>query len=663
MTVVGRVMTAAAVVAGSIVLGGSAQAAVARQAEASGEITSPSDGQVITGSSVTVSAHTGLMQLKMGLYVDGPSTPSQKIASGGANQTISGTFDAGSAPNGTFTVTLKGEITGAKYATSTFKLRRPPETPGNVNARLEGDGKVEVTWSKGAEPDLQSYEVSTSQSGIVGRLPADNACSGSSCKATLAVPAKAAGQRVGITVKAYRGDGDGGSIGSGKSGAAYVTVPAPATSQPKKQTTNTRQAPKTDGKKAVEPLPTLPGKKQTKPMNVPTRKPTTHDNTSALPAMPDTDAKGDLPIPTAADDEGETGGLAPSGTDESAKNDTGSAPVEAGGVKARSDESPMGSIGQYGVYVACGLLLLLLAAHFGAWARRRALASAGGRTAASVGATVAASGGGGTSAPQATDGVPPTATASRRPAVVLAVAKTRMPEPRQEHLSTSISDKDSGTLAAADRTPSSAMEADRVHGTAAAMPERAPGMLTPAADEAVGQSVPASDPVSGTPAPASGQAHGGSLPASLPISGTSASAAGKALGDPAPASGLAPDRQASAADSARVPGQGRGHVPTALPMYLGVQDLRAAEAARQEPLRIALPSSAVTDVPEAPTSAIPAAVPLEDRWDDYLPPSPRSMEDSGFWERPQPGAGDFWAADDEERAYVGRRYKEDDSWR
>ncbi|TMR95303.1 hypothetical protein EJK15_29615 [Nonomuraea basaltis] len=89
---------------------------------------------------------------------------------------------------------------------------------------------------------------------------------------------------------------------------------------------------------------------------------------------------------------------------------------------------------------------------------------------------------------------------------------------------------------------------------------------------------------------------------------------------------------------------------------------------RQEPARIALPSSAVTDVSE-PSASIPLpAVRIEDRWDDYLPPSPRSMEDSGFWERPQPGAADFWAADDDDadghgddddkRAYAGRRSKD-----
>ncbi|MGW2213511.1 hypothetical protein ACWCSD_00860 [Nonomuraea sp. NPDC001684] len=45
------------------------------------------------------------------------------------------------------------------------------------------------------------------------------------------------------------------------------------------------------------------------------------------------------------------------------------------------------------------------------------------------------------------------------------------------------------------------------------------------------------------------------------------------------------------------------------------------------------------------------------------------MEDSGFWERPLPGAGDFWAADDDDDAYddeaermrAGRRPEKGDS--
>ncbi|MEW9554730.1 hypothetical protein [Nonomuraea sp. NPDC050783] len=71
-------------------------------------------------------------------------------------------------------------------------------------------------------------------------------------------------------------------------------------------------------------------------------------------------------------------------------------------------------------------------------------------------------------------------------------------------------------------------------------------------------------------------------------------------------------------------------------------------------MRIALPSSAVIDVPEPSEAAPrPAARIIEERWDDYLPPSPRSMEDSGFWERPQPGAADFWAPDDDTAADEG----------
>lgn len=695
MTVVGRVVAAVAVVAGSIVLGGSAQAAVVtRQAEVSGQITSPSDGQVVTGSSVTVSAQTGLMQLKMGLYVEGPSTPSRRIAGGGANQTISGTFDARSAPNGTFTVTLKGDITGARYAGSTFKLRRPPEPPGIVNARLEGTTKIEVTWSKGSEPDLQSYEVATSQSGVVGRLSADNACSGSACKAVLAVPAKAAGRRVGITVKAFRGDGDGGSVGSGKSGAAYVAVPAPAASQPKKQTTrqqtNKQQTPKTDGRTRVDPLPTLPAKKHVKPTTVPTRKTTTRRRTSALPAMPETDDKGNHPTPTAA----ATGRQQASGTNKSADDETEAAAIQAGGVRAQSDESPMGNIGQYGMYVTGGLLLLLLAAHAGAWARRRALAAgagSGGSVAASAGRAATSAGSG--AVQHNTDEVPRARTASRRPAVVLAVARTRMPEPPQARPLPPLPDPAIGQ-----GPGEQANEAER---QARETSQRAPGRAATTPDPLLGREdrraaeAQEASHVSGMRA---AEAQGTSRVEG--VRAAEAREASRVQGKAADASVRAQmPGEAQGAYNARgwreaeprvaqMPGGTSGQAPpVALPIHLSVQDLRAAQEsresarhaarreagreaagetgrdARQEPPRTALPGTAVTDVPEPDAGpAVPPATPLEQRWDDYLPPSPRCMEDSGFWERPLPGAGDFWASDDdEERAYAGRRPEKGDS--
>ncbi|TDC03770.1 hypothetical protein E1267_25220 [Nonomuraea longispora] len=575
MTVVGKVVAAGAIVVLSVALGGSARAASAAwQADTSGQITSPADGQVVSGSTVTVSASTGMIQLSMGLYVEGPSTPSQKVAGGGANQTLSGTFDAGAAPNGPFTVTLKGELTGRVYATSTFKLRRPAQTPGNPNVARQGTDKVLVTWPKGAEPDLQSYEVSNTLTGIVGRLPADGACEGTSCRAALAVPAKAEGQRVGFTVKAFRGDGEGGSIGSDPSGAAYLAIPAKPTAKPKKTTTKT---PKNRDAKNVDALPTLPAKRQALPADQPSRKPTT----TKLPDIPDTDVDGNLPIPTADDD---SGGLVPSG----GRDGTDTEPVTAGDVRAQSSASPLGNIGQYGFYVAVGLLLLLLGAHAGAWARRRALAGAGaasGATSVPAGAATRAgqaSAAGGVHGshgahgsyvahgPQGSlgdDTVPPSAAVPlrRRPTVILAVAKTRVPE-------------------------KSRTEQPKEH------------------------QQPSKDAL-------------GEKPAAFPTS---------------------------------EPARKEISVQIEVDDDWGVRD---TDGARQGPKRIALPSSAVTDVAEGSASINPPAVRIEEHWDDYLPPSPRAMEDSGFWERPQSGSADFWAADDDEneRVFAGRRHRGGDS--
>ncbi|MGP3962872.1 hypothetical protein ACTWPT_43465 [Nonomuraea sp. 3N208] len=633
-------MTAGIIAVGSIVLGGSAQAATVTavtQAGSAGQITSPSDGQVVSSSSVTVSARTGLMQLRMGLYVDGPSTPTQKVADGGANQTISGTFDAGNAPNGTFTVTLKGEITGTKYASSTFKLRRPAETPGNVNAGLQGTKKVLVTWSKGSEPDLQSYEVANTQSGVVGRLSVDSACAGGTCEAALTVPANAAGQKVGFTVKAFRGDGDGGSIGSDESGAAYVTIPAPAAAQPKKETAKTRETPRDTRK--VDPLPTLPAKKQTVPTSKPTiRKPTT----SKLPAIPDADSDGNLPIPT-ADGQGETGGLNPAGTKE---DGTDSAPVQAGGVKAQSDESPIGNLGQYGLYIAGGLLLLLLGAHAGGWARRRALAAEGGRhpqaPAVMASGPVADSEGGELATVRGDDGdAPVTSTPPRRrPAVILAVAKTRVP----------------------DHSPASkASSADRPRGedTSSAEARLGQGLSSVGRSHAEGASAGRSH-AQGLSSGGRSLTQGASSVDRLEVRETATSSGdGRRLQQ---VSAAGPRARLQELPQAAPIDQAHTEVPAAA-APLGGGEARAVEGSagdadgadeadvvRQEPVRIALPSSAVTDVPESSASVLrPApAVQIEDRWDDYLPPSPRSMEDSGFWERPQPGAADFWAADDDD---------------
>ncbi|WP_143044095.1 hypothetical protein [Nonomuraea jiangxiensis] len=738
MTVVGRVVAAGMIVAASIVLGGSAQAAETMwQSDSADQITSPSDGQVITGSSVTISARTGIVQLNMGLYVEGPDTPSQKVAGGGANQTISGTFDTGNAPNGTFTVTLRGELTNSTYATSTFKLRRPPEAPGNVNASMQGTSKVLVTWGKGSEPDLQSYEVSSTRSGIVGRLSADSACGGSSCEAALAVPENAAGQRVGFTVKAFRGDGDGGLVGSGDSPATYISFPAKPTAQPKK-TTGSRRTPKANDAKNVDPLPTLPSGQR----SVPTSKPATPKQSSKLPDMPNTDENGNLPIPT-TNDQGGTDGLAPAGTTDGA----GSAPVQTSDVKAQSSESPLANINQYGFYVAGGLLLLLLGAHGGAWARRRALAASAANPmpAATTTAGAGAPSADGVRVTRANEGAPPTRTTPRRPAVILAVAKTRVPEQSRTRTPSSPGD---GRQAAAEpeRAQSSTPERARKEVPAARAlylgtgdvralegggvedqdAVRSAAGISGAAETELGAAAEVrlrdlrevevrtvreakDDTRGGTQGRANDAPQGYVRGNGSPQGHMSGEGGGPACGDGEgwdERGGLVYSDEAARGrgecdelfyngEVGRSRGEGEGRSPgEGGGRPRGEEEGRSRDEGERRsrgeregqewgegvgqvgakgPVRIALPSSAVTDVSASSASESPrASVSIEDRWDDYLPPSPRAMEDSGFWERPQPGAADFWAADDDddendvtgagdERTFAGRRHLNGDS--
>ncbi|MEV2269185.1 fibronectin type III domain-containing protein [Nonomuraea africana] len=538
MTAVRRLMAAGVVM--PIVIG-VAVFGVATPAHARADIDMPA--RVTTNAPVTIQGTVDLAFDAI-LYIDGA-----EVAKG--NQRVTYTWNPAEHANGSYQVRLvqKGKLLGSKWdeGTSTLRQAVPAEPPSGVSAAMQGGDKIVVTWSKGSEPDLQSYEISTSQSGSVGQVSAGSACSGGSCKATLAVPGKAAGQQVGFTVKAFRSDGEGGMLGSGNSSVASVTVPAPppAATQPKAAQTKQPQGQTAANQpKKVEPLPSIPPKKRVTPTVKPQQ--TTPKNVGRLPALPEsaTDGNGEYRLPKAkpgtdtgvkTDDE-----LVPSGgdqTDRSEKSDKDDAAEAVDtSVKAQSSESPIGNIGQYGIYVAGGLLLLLLAAHGGAWARRRALATAGGGTAGPSAPPAP-------EAPQPGDSIPPTATAPRRPAVVLAVAKTRKPKP-----------------------------------------------------------------------PSAQQPH-------------------------------VPEQAAPEAAGVR------------LPMYMSAQEA-AEPPVRPEPIRLALPSSAVTTVaPDLdPAPVRPAAVRIEDRWDDYLPPAPRSMEDSGFWERPQPGAGDFWASDDDEAAYVGRRH-------
>ncbi len=329
-------------------------AAPANAADA--EILSPADGEVVKSSgAVAVSAQTDWYQVSMALYVEGPSVSRQKIASGGANQTISGSFDPGDAPNGTFTVSLFGEVTHKTYATSTFVLSRPPEAPSGVEARLKNPSTILVSWAKGAEPDLQSYEITSVKAGKSGSVSADSACSGSTCQTSLALPAGMGGQKVDVSVRAFRSDGTGGTVGSQRSAAAYVAVPAP--------------------KASPSPSPSPSRKPGQSTVKSPAAKtPKTHQSTAVPnpePALPQ-----NTTLPKDTDPPKDTELTLPEANGGSDQTEPVVVPEKTADPKmtAQSSFLPLGGL-SFGVYVALAVVLLLTGANLGAWLRRKGLTS------------------------------------------------------------------------------------------------------------------------------------------------------------------------------------------------------------------------------------------------------------------------------------------------
>ncbi|MBO4271343.1 hypothetical protein [Microbispora triticiradicis] len=412
MTGVPRLGTAALIVPIAVV---SALLAGASPAAADGEILSPSNGQVVKAPGpVAVSAKTDWYQVKMSLFVEGPSVSRQEIASGGANQTISGSFDPGDAPNGTFTVTLLGEVTHKTYATSTFVLSRPPEVPSGVGAQLKNATTVLVSWAKGSEPDLQKYEITSAKAGKSGSVTVDSACSGSTCRASLTLPARMAGQKVDVSVRAVRADGVGGTIASSPSAPVYVTVPAPKASRSPSATPSPSKRP--DQSAVTSPAAKTP--KTDLPTTVPNPEP-------KLPK------DGELTLPEANGGSDQTEPvLVPEQT-------------EAPRTTAQSSFLPLGGLG-FGVYVAIAVVLLLIGANLGAWLRRKGVtgdttgdgdpagrskpifgrASAGAGDAADVGSAATA---GGVAVAKSRGSAP-----TRRPAVILATPKSRGGQPEAE---------------------------------------------------------------------------------------------------------------------------------------------------------------------------------------------------------------------------------------
>ncbi|WP_307827465.1 hypothetical protein [Planomonospora sp. ID82291] len=569
MTTVRSLVTAAVI---APIVSVPAMLATAGPAHAKASLDMPS--RVTSDRKVTISGRVDLV-FDAVLHING-----RQVAKG--DRRVSYVWDPRTHPNGRYTVRLveRGKLLGGKWDETSRMLVQsvPPAVPGGVGVRLRGD-RVALTWSRGAEPDLRGYEIFTSRTGRVGTVDVSRACGGGSCRATLVLPAKAAGRRIGFTVRAIRGDGRGGTLVSGRSAVAAVNVSVPAAperprsagdDEDRRDAGVRRDEPNSGGRErrsGVESLPRLP---QADAATSRARSPETAPGEASRPqktagsrAGTDAGAAGSRTGDSGTGDSG-TGGEE-TGTSGSGSEAAETAPVGSAAT-GRRPGSATGGMSGLGLLVAGGMVLLLLGAHGGAWVRRRWLTRpAEGR----------ATGGSGAKGNPSAGGEPPSA-GPRRPAVILAVV--RMPYSRR-----------------------------------------------PAGDPAGVRSVPRSF------AGGDGKAPGAASPGEAGSTGARSvvRAAGHAVApEVAPEAASEPGRTGHAdrpEESGAV-----GEVPPAHPAVTGS----------------ALPAAA--PAPEI-GSVTPVAVRSGGgRWDGYLPSAPRSIEDSGFWERPQPGATDFWAEDREE---------------
>ena len=187
-----RVLGVAALVSPVLVLAGASAASAAQG------ISSPSDGTVYTsGQTVTVSGSFGgcsqiatscpsgtLTVTDPGGATAGSTTKTAARGSSSTSLSMSVTVSS-SNRNGTYRVTL---TSGGTTSTSSFYANIAPATPSGFDATTtDGDPHdVLLSWSKGTEPDLQSYTVYDGDGNVLqGGISAKSACSGSSCTYSL----------------------------------------------------------------------------------------------------------------------------------------------------------------------------------------------------------------------------------------------------------------------------------------------------------------------------------------------------------------------------------------------------------------------------------------------------------------------------------------------
>lgn len=281
------------------------------------------------------------------------------------------------APNGIYTVRVAaqgplGLLEGK--GKQRFTLRVPPEQPEEVAADAKSARTVRIEWANGEEPDLAAYDVLNSSGARVARVPAEQACDGETCSALVDVPASKAGEQAVFAVQArrYTSTAKDETIPSEASQQVAVNLPAPSSFS--SNISSHEGAPDVlggqtggrDGGHSRSPLPDFPGEPAGAASALPDLQPLA---SSSQLTLPDIARRSDetfrrrldyqqpvLPTPTPAP---QTPGSADAQAFDSSPGTT----------TARTMTAAMGP-SQWWKTVALGLVLLLVAAHLGAWTWR-----------------------------------------------------------------------------------------------------------------------------------------------------------------------------------------------------------------------------------------------------------------------------------------------------
>lgn len=354
-------------------------------AASSDEITAPSDDAEITeGPSVRITAELGLAQSAK-LRLRGPEDNRFHTVDEGWQETLAYRLDIScpdySAPcegrspahNGEYTVRVvdSGLLTSGDVEDEhVFTLRVPPQKPREVTAQAEGGTSVRLRWAPGQEPDLTAYDVLDVTGARLKRVDAGQVCAEGSCSTVLSVPARAHERRVSYAVRAHRTvvPGSGQTVASGPSEKAATTVPPAPT--PTRNTASSGDATAESAPDGTAGKPQQGATRSASATAAANLRPLA--SSSHLPP-PDSQVKPDgnsdrrfeyplpvIPRPTPSP-QGTMGGVMPPPALEPPQRDGDPRSMTSAVTMAPS---------QWGKTVALGLVLLLIAAHLGAWTWR-----------------------------------------------------------------------------------------------------------------------------------------------------------------------------------------------------------------------------------------------------------------------------------------------------